>query len=142
MHTIAQIFLLSSLILIMLLTAGVDLVSYSNVYASEDYDTKQSEMDLDLSDDHYYVFPQNDNPLQKIKCNNINVNVNGLELDVFPQTLADDSGIAAEAVEDNTDENSFAGNNGHVSEINDFRFICINNNNNTESEAEPPISEQ
>jgi hypothetical protein len=89
-----------------------------------------------------YVKSQNSEFVKKIKCNNINVNVNGLELDLFPPFLADNSGIAAESVEDNTDENSFAGNNGYGSEINDFRFICINNNNNTIIEAEPPIPEQ
>jgi len=65
--------------------------------------------------------------VSSLKCNNINVNVNGLELDVFPQFLG--GGLAADGT---SDASSFAGNaaNGG-SEINDFRFICINNNNNT-----------
>ena len=74
-----------------------------------------------------------------MKCNNINVNVNGLELDVFPPFLGGGD-LAAEAAEGNNDANSFAaGNNGDGSQINDFRFICINNNNNTVIEAEEPI---
>ena len=63
------------------------------------------------------------------------MDVNGLELDVFPPFLAN-SGLAAEALEGNTDPSSIGGNNGDGSQINDFRFICINNNNNTVTEAE------
>jgi 6-phosphogluconolactonase (cycloisomerase 2 family) len=70
-----------------------------------------------------------------VKCNNINVNVNGLELDVIPPFLADNV-LAAEAVEGNTDPSSIGGNNVDGSQINDFRFICINNNNNTVTEVE------
>jgi hypothetical protein len=81
--------------------------------------------------------------VSSLKCNNINVNVNGLSLEVFPPFLSD-SGLAAEATEGNTDANSFADNGANGgSEINDFRFICINNNNNTviteEEELVPPI---
>ncbi len=70
--------------------------------------------------------------VQSLKCNNINVNVNGLELSVLPPFLGGGE-VAAEAVEPNTDASSFAGIGGanDGSEINDFRFICINNNNNT-----------
>jgi hypothetical protein len=74
--------------------------------------------------------------VSSLKCNNINVNVNGLELDVFPPFLGGGD-LAAEAVEPNTEGSSFAaGNNGDGSQINDFRFICINNNNNTVIERE------
>lgn len=76
--------------------------------------------------------------VNSLKCNNINVNVNGLEHNIFPPFLGGDE-VAAEAVESNTDGNSFTNNNGDGSQINDFRFICINNNNNTVI-AEPPIS--
>ena len=64
------------------------------------------------------------------------MNVNGLELNVFPPFLAD-SGLAAEAQDGNTDASSFAGNNGAL-EFNDFRFICINNNNNTVVKNQSP----
>jgi hypothetical protein len=74
--------------------------------------------------------------VSSLKCNNINVNVNGLELDVFPQFLGGE--VAATAAEGQTEANSFA-NNGDGSQINDFRFICINNNNNTVIEEEEPI---
>jgi hypothetical protein len=76
--------------------------------------------------------------VSSLECNNINVDANGLELDVFAPFLAN-SGLAAEAVEGNTDTSSIVGNNGDGSQINDFRVICIQNNNNivTEAEEEP-----
>ena len=64
------------------------------------------------------------------------MNVNGLELSVLLLFL-DCGEVAAEAAESNTDANSFAaGNNVDGSQINNFRFICINKNNNTVTEAE------
>src|ERR1041384_336490 len=60
--------------------------------------------------------------ISSLKCNNINVNVNGLELSVLPLFLGGDE-VAAEAVEPSNDANSFAG-NGEGSQISDFRFIC------------------
>ena len=77
--------------------------------------------------------------VSSLKCNNINVNVNGLELSVLPPFLS--SGLEAEAQDANTNANSFANNGGSNSgsQINDFRFICINNNNNTVIETETPI---
>ncbi len=80
--------------------------------------------------------------IKKLDCNNINVNVNGLELDVFPPFLGED--LAAEAQEGTTGPSSLGGNRADGgSEINDFRFICINNNNNNnivsgEGEPIPP----
>jgi hypothetical protein len=81
--------------------------------------------------------------VQSLKCNNINVNINGLELNVLPSFLGGE--VAAEASESQTDANSFANNNGGSnsgSQINDFRFICINNNNNTVIEEQPPLVEE
>jgi hypothetical protein len=89
------------------------------------------EMDKDRKSD------KKDVSVQSLKCNNINVNVNGLELSVLPPFLGGGE-IAAESAELNTDASSFAG-NGDGSEINDFRFICINNNNNTIIGEEPSI---
>jgi hypothetical protein len=94
--------------------------------------------------DPYYGMDKDNKKVDKkvsvssLKCNNINVNVNGLTLDVFPPFLGGE--VAATAAEGETDANSFANNGGSEggSEINDFRFICINNNNNTVIEA-PPV---
>ena len=76
--------------------------------------------------------------VSSLKCNNINVNVNGLELDVFPPFLGGGD-LAAEAVDDNIGASSFTPGNSDGSQIKDFRFICINNNNNTVIEEEEPI---
>ena len=57
--------------------------------------------------------------------------------DVFPPFLGGE--VAAEAVESNTDASFFVDNNGDGSQINDFRFICINNNINTVIEGKEPI---
>jgi hypothetical protein len=78
--------------------------------------------------------------VSSLKCNNINVNVNGLELDVFPPFLGGGEGLAATAAEDNADTNNLSG-NGDGSQINDFRFICINNNNNTVIQQQPQVEE-
>ena len=90
-------------------------------------------------DNNYYKSKDSSVNVNKIKCNNINVNVNGLEFNVFPPFLGG-SGLAAEAADEaNTDASSFTGNgaNGDISKINDFRFICKNNNNNTVIDEEP-----
>jgi hypothetical protein len=73
--------------------------------------------------------------VSSLKCNNINVDVNGLELSVLPPFLSGE--VADTAADGETNANSFANNGANGgSEINDFRFICINNNNNTVIEAE------
>jgi hypothetical protein len=80
--------------------------------------------------------------VSSLKCNNINVNVNGLTLDVFPPSLGILGGgdVAAEAADPTTDVASFAGSGGSdKSEFNNFKFICINNNNNTVIAAEEPL---
>ncbi len=100
-------------------------MNISNAMAFQDYD---------------YEADRNQVSVSSLKCNNINVNINGLELDVFPSFLGSD--LTADATEGSTDVISFADNSSDSSEINDFRFICINNNNNTViggEEAIPPV---
>jgi hypothetical protein len=79
--------------------------------------------------------------VSSLKCNNINVNVNGLTLDVFPPSLGILGGgdMAAEAADPTTDVASFGGSGGNdKSEFNNFKFVCINNNNNTVVQ-QPPV---
>ena len=66
--------------------------------------------------------------VSSLKCNNININVNGLEL--YVTSTISRREVAATATDGETGTDSFA-NNRDDSQINDFRFICINNNNNT-----------
>ena len=79
--------------------------------------------------------------VSSLKCNNINVNVNGLELNVLPPSLSTLL-TGGEADASAYSYGSGTGNygSGQSSPENDFRFICINNNNNTviEEEQIPP----
>lgn len=80
------------------------------------------------ANDNNYVKSQNSDFVKKIKCNNINSNLNGLNVNTLPgSTTAED--IGAQALQDNDDsantfENGYGRNNGN------FDFDCINNNDN------------
>src|ERR1044072_8117939 len=117
MHKLA-IFMIG--LLVVLLPVGKSL-NNQNANAIADYDNKGDKQSVSVS---------------SLKCNNITVNVNGLELSLLPLFLGGGE-VAATAAEDNVDANSFADNGGSNSgsQINDFRLICINNNNNTVSSA-------
>ena len=90
----------------------------SNTNANGDFDNKVDRKQVNI---------------QLLKCNNINVDVNG-RLMYHHHFLV--IMVSHEAVEGNTEANSIAGNG--ASEINNFRFICINNNNNIIEESTPP----
>jgi hypothetical protein len=67
--------------------------------------------------------------IKKIKCNNINVNVNGLELTTLPQALG---GLLSDGERNEGQYGSYGyvgGPSGY--DNNSFKFVCINNNNNT-----------
>ena len=76
--------------------------------------------------------------VKAIKCNNINVNVNGLELNVLPPVLSGLVGSEAQASDEGErGASSYGSGNGgsygggQSSSDGDFKFVCINNNNNT-----------
>jgi len=86
--------------------------------------------------------------IKKVKCNNINVNLNGLDVNVgIPNGNGPVTGpiAVAQEAEDNEDETITASsfedgerkNNGYKQNDKDFKFVCINNNNNTVIEEEP-----
>ena len=83
MHKSVIIFLGLFAILMLLASSNMNI---SNANAITEFDNKDRKQ-LSVS---------------SLECNNINVNVNGLELDEFLPFLAN-SGLAAEAVEGNTD---------------------------------------
>ena len=125
-----------------ILVAGTITALFPSFMVGTAQATPYPDMDREKKEDKKSV------SVSSLKCNNINVNINGLELSVLPPFLGGE--VAAEAVEDGeTNANSFAGNgeSNSVSQINDFRFICINNNNNTVVGAEeqippaPPVDE-
>ena len=82
----------------------------------------------------YKKSDKKDVSVKSIKCNNVNVNVNGLELNVLPPALAtllqgDEGERGAGSYGSNGNGGSYGG--GHSGSDGDFKFICINNNNNT-----------
>ncbi|HET7642009.1 MAG TPA: hypothetical protein VFK40_00755 [Nitrososphaeraceae archaeon] len=91
--------------------------------------------------DNNYVKAQYSDFIKKIKCNNINSNLNGLNVNTLPgSTTAEDIGaqtLKNDDVSANSFGNSYERNNGK------FAFDCINNNNNIvveEVEEIEPIS--
>jgi hypothetical protein len=76
--------------------------------------------------------------VKNVKCNNINVNVNGLELNTTSVPfLSDLLGSEAQASDEGYSGASSYGSNGgsygdkKSGSDGDFKFVCINNNNNT-----------
>jgi hypothetical protein len=90
--------------------------------------------------------------LKKIKCNNIDVNVNGLEITALPPSLSglltDEAQAADEGERGASSYGSGEGSYGSGGQSgydnkNSFKFVCINNNNNTVvgGEEEPEVQE-
>src|SRR5688500_4335370 len=80
--------------------------------------------------------------VKSIKCNNVNVNVNGLELNLTSVPFL--SGLlASEANEGERGAGSYGSGSGSYGDKSrsdgDFKFICINNNNNTVVVEEEPL---
>ena len=81
------------------------------------------------SSDNNYVKSQNSDLVKKIKCNNINANLNGLNLNTLPgSTTAEDIGTQALEENDGASANSFG--NGYERNNGNFDLNCINNNDN------------
>jgi hypothetical protein len=79
--------------------------------------------------------------VKKINCNNINVNVNGLELIALPAALNSLLTGEAQATDDEgqygaSSYGSSGGESGYDNNL--FKFVCINNNNNTVVGGEQP----
>jgi hypothetical protein len=129
---------------------GMDQQKYNNYdsdYGMNRYDDKQSygkdSNSYDKSKDSITI-------VKKIKCNNINVNVNGfngIEIGTLSTAL---SGLATEAQEDEgevgtssfgSDGGSGSDGGGRPSGSNTDSRICINNNNFNVVEAETPTPE-
>jgi hypothetical protein len=93
--------------------------------------------------------------LKKLKCNNINANINNVDASFGSPPVEDDTNVAnggadSEALAAQGGESISAnglmngggrdGDRNFVDRENDFRFVCINNNNNTVIGGEEPIS--
>ena len=106
--------------------------SYEPDYGIDSFDDKQS---YGKDSNSYDKSKDSSTIVKKIKCNNINANVNGLEIDALPTAL---DGLATEAQADEGEigASSFGsggGSNGGgpSGSDSDSRFVCINNNDNT-----------
>jgi hypothetical protein len=155
----------SAVFLAIILIAGTIVVSSSTsfmitetVHAQPYYgmDKKYSSYESDYGmDNNYQKTYGKDNRdkskdsvnLKKIKCNNININVNGIELNVtsfpFLSSIAADDAEASEGKFGTASYGSGSGSyGGHSGSDKDgFAFICINNNNNVVSGGNQTIPE-
>ena len=115
--------------------------SYEPDYGMDSYDDKKSY----AKDNSYKSKDDNSVSIKKIKCNNINVNVNGfngVKVGTLPTAL---NGLATEAQASDEDEigasslgTGVGSDGGRPSgSDSDSRFVCIDNNDFTVVEEEP-----
>jgi hypothetical protein len=121
-------------LLVFLIPVGPSSMINSNVLAFEDYGYEADQYEQyanDMTNDNYHK-SQNSELVKKIKCNNINANLNGIGVSLGDPTndntlaeaqAGDDEGQATTA-----DVNGWG--NGYNQNGNNFRFVCINNNDN------------
>ena len=137
----------SAIFLAIVLVAGtITLFSPSfmtGAQAQEYYGGMENNYENHYGKDTYKSKDSNSVIVKKIKCNNVNVNVNGLELNGLPPFLTGLASEAQTADEGQTGASSYGSGktsygNGQSGSNNDFKFICINNNNNTVVVGEEP----
>ena len=92
--------------------------------------------------------------IKKVKCNNINVNLNGIDVNIgglpnngpitdpiaLAQETEEDDETEANSIESDDDE-SYEGRDGKSESDTNSRIVCINNNNNivVQEEPVPPV---
>lgn len=91
--------------------------NYGNSYEQESYGKDYDKSKDGISD-----------LLKKLKCNNINVNINGVGINATGPDAANDSSLP---VTDAVASQGYGENHGYKKSDNGFKFVCINNNNNT-----------
>ena len=114
---------------------------YKERYGKDSYESQYSSYGKD--NNNYYKSKDsssNSVNIKKVKCNNINVNLNGIDVNIGAPNGNGPITEAQAAEDERLESNSFgsdsrSGNNyvrdGHSDYDTDFRFVCINNNNNT-----------
>ena len=85
--------------------------------------------------------------VKSIKCNNININVNGLELNnttsvPFLNNLLASKGHDGDGGASSYGSGSYGYGGQSGSDNNSFKFVCVNNNNNTVVTVNEPPSEE
>src|SRR5215204_1393337 len=124
--------------LVAVLVAGIIAISYPS--SSIDTEASGDKRDKNKHKDYKHDTFKSKNPsvfVKKITCNNFNVNINGLRMDLSPDDLASDLAAQAQAANSNDEEisaNSLANGerNNFLENNNDydgFIYICIDNIN-------------
>jgi hypothetical protein len=118
----------------------------SNSYEPREYPTYSQDYQQEYQSDNSYAKSKDSSNtiIKKIKCNNINANLNGVEANLG---IPNDDGAIAEAQEEDqtTAANGWGYSEGYRQNSNDFKFVCVNNNDNTvvvinETTPEPTIT--
>jgi hypothetical protein len=107
---------------------------------AEPYYGMENNYDKSYGKDNYKSKDSSSVFVKKINCNNVNVNVNGLELNGLPPFLG--NLLASDGQDGYGDASSYGSGSyggGPSGSEGDFKFICINNNNNTVIESEEPV---
>src|SRR5215211_4583133 len=108
-----------------------DKKSYGNDDYKSQYSTYGKDRDSDKSKDSVSI--------KKVKCNNINLNLNGITIGAGGNTTnggsdgSDDASIGAASLSGNGDSTGYGNgerNHKFVDKKDGFVFVCINNNNN------------
>ena len=134
--------------LIAVLVAGIIAISFQSFIDTEaSGDKRDHNKNKDYKHDNY----KSKDPtviVKKITCNNLNVNINGLRMDISADDIASD--LAAQAQDDNSNNEEISANslgNGESNNIytnnNDyddgFIYICIDNINAQDSPTTPAV---
>jgi hypothetical protein len=120
-----------------------------NSYDKDDYKSEYSSYGKYDRDYDKSKKDSNSVSIKKVKCNNINVNLNGIDVNIGglpntdPVALAqevedDDEEIESNSIENDNDE-SYKDRDGKSDSNTNSRIICINNNNNIVGE-EPELT--
>src|SRR5215213_11094902 len=137
MNTSTKTTKISAVFLATVLLAGIIAVSSPSFMAGA-----QAEPYYGMDNNYDKKSNGKDVSVKSIKCNNVNVNVNGLELNGLPPFL--NNLLASDGQDGYGDASSYgSGSYGNVGQSgydnNSFKFVCINNNNNTVIEEETPV---
>jgi hypothetical protein len=124
---------------------------------SRDHDKEYDEDDeksygKDKDDDKSKKDSSNSVFVKKVKCNNINVNLNGVDVDlglpingpiaVAQEAEEDDEEQESNSIKSNDDDESDEGKDRQSDSNKNSKIVCINNNNNIViGEEEPPTCE-
>jgi hypothetical protein len=126
-------------------------MSNSNALAFTDYGYQPDQYEnyaMDMANNNYYK-SQGSDIIKKIKCNNINSNNNGVDVNLgIPNNDAIAEAQAADNEGQATSANEWGYGNEYKQKDNGFKFVCVNNNDNENNVVvvngttpEPPIPE-